>query len=325
MQNIFEIDPKVRCIVLHNDAQWTARRISEGLQIPERTIRDWINKVDKGINILEVQAGRGRNPTISESTKDKVVRTVRRKPLISSTRNLSVQYNMAKDSVNRTLKSRNYKYGKAKEKIQLEETEKKDRVNFCRNMLKRRGEPLEEIFFSDEMGMRLSEAYNKKGWTGPYKKLKVEKPRKDIKVNCWGAISKNGATSLEIFTETLDAPLYIDIVTEHIQEMQELYPRGFLFQHDNLSAHKKAEVDLKRHGLNFVKFPTYSPDLSPIENLWGTLKERVRKDNPKNENQLIRSLRNNWESLTTGESLKPYFDGLYDRYMECIEINGELL
>lgn len=32
--------------------------------------------------------------------------------------------------------------------------------------------------------------------------------------------------------------------------------------------------------MSLIKFPTYSPDLNPIENLWATLKAEVKNDAP---------------------------------------------
>ena len=75
-------------------------------------------------------------------------------------------------------------------------------------MLKRKGAPIDEIFFSDEMGINLSDTLTTKAWSGPCKKVKVEKPLADVRVSCWGAISRYGATSLEIYQGTLNAERY---------------------------------------------------------------------------------------------------------------------
>ena len=99
---------------------------------------------------------------------------------------------------------------------------------------------INETFFCDEMGIRLSDARIKKAWSEPQKKVKVEKPLKDVKLNYWGATSR-GATSLQIFANNLNADAYQDIVEEHITEMEEIYPEGFYLQHDNSRVHKCVE------------------------------------------------------------------------------------
>jgi len=50
-----------------------------------------------------------------------------------------------------------------------------------------------------------------------------------------------------------------------------------------------------------------------MENLWKSLKDSVRNDNPKTEKQLVKSLEKNWEILTKTENLEPYFDTLTGR------------
>ena len=70
-------------------------------------------------------------------------------------------------------------------------------------MLKRKEAPIDEIFFSDEMGINLSDILTTKDQSGPRKKVKVEKPITDVRVSRWGAISRYGAASLEIYQGTL--------------------------------------------------------------------------------------------------------------------------
>lgn len=192
-------------------------------------------------------------------------------------------------------------------------------------MLEDDGQKLGTTFYSDEMGIRLFDAQPKKAWGETCKKIKMEKPLHDIKLSCWGAISRRGSTSLHIFKGNLNGPLYETILQEHTQEMQELYPSGFWFQHDNLPVHQCVEDWMADNGLERVSFPSYSPDLTPIENLWATLKHSVRCDAPLSEGDLRQSLTRNWKILTSKKNLKPYFDSLSHRYQECIDEDGERL
>jgi len=107
--------------------------------------------------------------------------------------------------------------------------------------------------------------------------------------------------------------------------MHDLYPYGYFFQQDKSSVHVATISSMKKLSYDIIDFPTYSPDLTPIENLWRALKTEVAKENPKTEKALCDSLRRNWDVLTNPENLKPYFENLLSRYVECIEKRGESL
>jgi transposase len=115
------------------------------------------------------------------------------------------------------------------------------------------------------------------------------------------------------------------ILEEHKDEMDQLFPNGYYFQQDNLRVHTSSEDWMKKQGFDILPYPSYSPDLSPIENLWATLKFAVDKENPKTEAKLCESMRRNWEILTKVENLEPYFKNLHDRYLDCIDLKGERL
>jgi transposase len=316
---------KIRCLILHQDARLTSENIARVLKRSVRTIRDWTAKIDSGIDITKVNTGRGRKPSISKEEKVNIARTAKRSGSRTSTRKLGSQYKHSKSKVHSILKETGCEYNNKKAKPTLKPDVMEERVEYCKNMLKRRAKPINETFFSDEMGVDLYDLVKSKGWSGPRKKLKVELPTKNVKVNCYGAISRKGATSLHIYEKNLDAELYEEIVQEHQEEMEDLYPEGFKYQHDNLKLHLTAEPELISQGFDIIKYPRYSPDLSPIENLWHSVKARVADDNPKNKTQLVNSLHKNWEHLATVENLGPYFDTLHGRYSECIDLEGARL
>ena len=93
-----------------------------------------------------------------------------------------------------------------------------------------------------------------------------------------------------IKVNTLKTERYEAILEEHKKEMDNLYTNGYYFQHNNSKAHKAAEIWMTGQGFDILDFPSYSPDLSPIENLWAALKNAVAKENPKTERTLCNSL-----------------------------------
>ena len=80
-----EIDVKLRFLVLHQDAQWWSTRIAYSLNIPLRTVEDWISKINQEIDISQIMPGRGHKLIIPESTKENIKSCAQRKPMSFNT------------------------------------------------------------------------------------------------------------------------------------------------------------------------------------------------------------------------------------------------
>jgi transposase len=219
MTFIHNFDNKIRFLVIYQDVSKKPTVIQKHTGIQLGTIYSWIQKTEQDINILERAKGQGRKEKIPSNVKNNIVRTTRRNPHSSSTRTLSRKYNVGTSTVERTLTEKNFKYKKPKVYKKLNSAEKQNRVDFSQDMINARGKRVMSTFFSDETGIDLSEAYSDKVWNPPRKQVKVDYPKKDVRLNCWGAISAKGATSLHIYKGTLDTDRYIKILQEHKEEM----------------------------------------------------------------------------------------------------------
>ena len=69
--------------------------------------------------------------------------------------------------------------------------------------------------------------------------------------------------------------------------------------HDNDKKFKSKVVSHFCHdaGINNMDFPSYSPDLNPIENLWAILKARVENNYPKTVEELIGAIELEWKHI----------------------------
>jgi transposase len=322
----YTIDSKTRFIVLYQDAQMKVSKISKTIGVPLRTIQDWVKKLGEDIDIF-LHESKNFSQKIDEETRISIRMEVEENSRQASTRKLAAKYDVSHTAVRDVLADDGFEFRKPEKKHNLTDDEMEDRVLYCQDMLKYKARKIKRCFFSDEMGIRLTDLYrSKKLWMRPGEEPYTERFDRSIKVNCWGGISWNGATSLHIYLENLNNSLYQAIVSNHKLEMENLYEdQDFWYQQDNHPTHYPLHVFDDDDHIDFIDFPTYSPDLNPIENLWATLKGRVAQDAPTTEDELVTSLRYNWGEITKVEFLRPYLKTLEGRYRECIEKNGESL
>ncbi len=74
----------------------------------------------------------------------------------------------------------------------------------------------------------------------------------------------------------------------------------FIFQQDLAHAHtaKGTKSWFNEDGVTVLDWPTNSPDLNPIENLWGIVKRKKRDTRPNKADDLKAAIKATWASIT---------------------------
>ncbi len=117
-------------------------------------------------------------------------------------------------------------------------------------------------------------------------------------VMIWGAMSSAGVGPLCFLKTNVTAPVYQEIL-EHLMlpSADQLFKDAdFIFQQDLAPAHT-AKSWLNDHGVGVLDWPANSPDLNPIENLWGIVKRKMRNKRPKNADELKATVKETWASI----------------------------
>ncbi len=109
-------------------------------------------------------------------------------------------------------------------------------------------------------------------------------------VMVWGCMSAAGTGELQFIEGTMNANMYCDILKQRLG-------RRPVFQHDNDPKHtsKMTTALLKKLRVKVMDWPSMSPDLNPIEHLWGILKRKVEERKVSNIHQLCDVVMEEWK------------------------------
>ena len=182
------------------------------------------------------------------------------------------------------------------------EVNKEKRMMWCLDRVVEGDLDLADVIWTDESSIQLEShrkiIYQKKG-----RPVRLSaRPKHPPKIHVWGGISARGATAIVMFTGTLIATRYTRILDAALLPfLQQHYSDGHRFQQDNDPKHTSrwARAYFEEEGVNWWRTPASSPDLNPIENIWGSMKQYIRNNvKPRNMQELKSGIEEFWRTLT---------------------------
>ena len=122
----------------------------------------------------------------------------------------------------------------------------------------------------------------------------------------------------------MDAKFYIQILEEQLPEIEEMMGNNWRLQQDNDPKHtsKLAKNFIQENVPAIMDWPSSSPDINPIENLWGLVKRNVEKRKPRNLEDLKVFMVEEWEKIPQ-ETIKNLINSMKNRYELILENNGD--
>lgn len=202
----------------------------------------------------------------------------------------------------------------------LTERQKQARITWCTNHT---NYDWSKVVFSDECSVWVY-PNNITMWTKDTTKPEYPRPKHSPKFHLWGGFSSRGVMPLCVFSENLDKELYTTILEGHLlPTTQVLFPDGFVLQQDNDPKHtaKHTKAWFRDENVTVLDWPSSSPDLNPIENIWGLLKDHLNKNCPRDLDALKAECINFWNNLTH-DQLQIFVESMPRRLNACLAVQG---
>lgn len=315
---------KYEIIVLH-ERGYTNLSIAKELKINRRTVERWIKRYKK-TNTVTRKSGSGRNNKTTEKEDDKMINLLRDNKYLTS---VDIQKKLESEgikiserTIQNRIKEKGYKYGKPPQQPLLTEKHKKGRVSWAHKNLET---DWKIILFSDETHITKGSNgqfrwYNKNDFNDV--DFVVKHP---FKINIWGCIKFNGPNRIHIFEGTMDADKYMEILNRNILDII-VKENDVIFQDDNDPRHRSRLIKEWKECCNITEYdwPSNSPDLNPMENVWNLLKVKVNRVENKTIIELIKCIEDKWNEIDK-ETINNIIESMPNRIIEIIQNNGDYI
>lgn len=140
------------------------------------------------------------------------------------------------------------------------------------------------IIYIDESGF--TNQIPLKGLSKKGKQININiKALREQRLNLIMGITSCLMIDYQIYDCTINNSIFYSFIELIINKLKENFDNiSYTFIYDNVSFHKMSNIEkiIKDNNHNILKLPPYSPNLNPIENIFGILKEIYKKNNKNN-------------------------------------------
>lgn len=250
----------------------------------------------------------GRPKKLSQRVRRRICELASNKSISAAQIKDELKLDVSVRTISRILRSsENLTYKKMLCKPPLTPAHKKARWDFGNEHMER-GQKWFDIIWSDEKKFNLD---GPDGWSYYWHDLRKEERIFSRRIQgggsvmIWGAFCGTRKLEIKIIDNKMNADKYISLLSQNLKPLYNLSDRDLIFQQDNAPCHSanKTHDWLETNGISTMNWPARSPDLNPIENLWGILARKVYANGKqfKDEDELIGAILKSWNEITQEE------------------------
>ncbi|CAF2863177.1 unnamed protein product [Rotaria sp. Silwood2] len=183
--------------------------------------------------------------------------------------------------------------------------------------------------FSDETTVRLN-TLKKYYWQQPGERKVVRTVKYPLKINIWGCLSASGFGKIVCFQHNLNSKLLCNEIYRNalLPTARVHFGRlhDWVLVEDSDPKHKSniSTAWKQDHHIKTLPWPSLSPDVNPIENLWSLLKIKISNRKPKTIKDLKRAIYKEWNDLPKELASKLVWS-MKNRVEELIQSRGEYI
>lgn len=191
----------------------------------------------------------------------------------------------------------------------VSETNRRKRLEFAEAHKNWTVDQWKQVLWSDESPFVLRFNGRIRVWRLPSERYEPFATRAtvkhDKKINVWGCFAARGVGKIRRVNGILERNQMLTILQESMMDsVHQLFPQApaadnYIFQQDNDPKHTSNLVKgwLETNQVPLLPWPSQSPDLNPIENLWAILDRRLQGRTPQNEDELFAIIESGWNAL----------------------------